>query len=395
MNTVFAMHPRGLFGIWLMGLAALPLAAPAADPDFSLRGFGTLGVARSSDDTAEFVRDLSQAHGLNRGWSFETDSLLGIQANLSIRPDLEAVAQVVSHYGYNDNYDPELTWAFLRYDPTPVWTLRAGRLGTEFYMLADSRMVGYSYLTVRPPVDYYGTLPFNYIDGMDVSAATPFAGGLLKGKLFGGTSREQSPWEDLKFDMRGSLLVGGHLDFFQGPWQFRLGHTRVRFEKDLPIEDFYGALPTATADELRVAGKWTSFTSLGLAYDGGPLQSQLMLSKTLNDHGTFQDTWAGYLILSYRLKDLTPFVGLSVATSEPKDLDYPIPGYTDAYQVNFHSDQRTLFLGTRWDFMENMSLKAQVDMIRGEPDSLFLYRWETPDWDGSMTVFSLALDFVF
>ena len=141
--------------------------------------------------------------------------------------------------------------------------------------------------------------------------------------------------------------------------------------------------------------RWSHFSSLGLVYDKGPLQAQLMLSKTFNEHAAFQDTWAGYLVLNYRIQDWTPFIGLSAAKSTPKDLKHPIPGYTDAYQAEFYSDQRTLFLGARWDFHKDMCLKAQVDVIRGDPDSKFLYRWETPDWDGSMTVLSLSWDFVF
>ena len=395
MSAASSLRRIGLAGLFLPALLCLGTGVSADSGSFSLRGFGTLGIARSSDDSAEFVRDLSQPNGLTESWSFETDSLLGIQANATFAPSLEAVAQIVSRYGPDGSFDPELNWAFIRYDPTPALELRGGRLGTEFYMLADSRLVGYSYVTVRPTVDYYGTLPFHYVDGMDLGIAKPFAGGLLKGKLYAGLSEEQSPWETLQFDMSGSLLLGGHLDYFKGPWQLRLGHVRVRFSQDLPIEDLYRTLPPETADELRVDGQWTSFTSLGLAYDEGPLQTQILLSKTLNDHGTFQDTWAGYVIASYRLREFTPFVGLSAAKSEPKRLDNPVPGYTDAYQVNFYSDQRTFFLGSRWDFRDDMCLKAQVDIIRGDPDSRFLYRWETPDWDGSMTVFSLALDFVF
>ena len=68
---------------------------------------------------------------------------------------------------------------------------------------------------------------------------------------------------------------------------------------------------------------------------------------------------------------------------------------------NFHSDQHTFFVGGRWDLRENLALKAQVDLIRGESTSLFPYRQVTTNWDGStnfdghMTVYSLALDFVF
>ncbi|EXJ16221.1 hypothetical protein [Imhoffiella purpurea] len=388
---------RLLPAIWLTHSALfVSVQSQASDSDFSLHGFGTLGIARSTDDSAELVRDLSQRNGLTERWSFETDSLFGLQANLQFHPEFEGVVQAVSRYNPQGDFKPELTWAFLSYTPSPYISLRTGRLGNEFYMLADSRLVSYSYVTVRPPIDYYGTLPFSYIDGMDVALVTPFAGGLLKSKIYAGLSREQSPWEDLQLNMSGSLLVGGYLDFAKGAWQFRLGHAGLRFDQDLPVEDFYSALPPETADELRIAGNWSNFTSLGAVYDSGPLQTQLLLSKTLNDHGAFQDTWAGYLIASYRMRDFTPFIGFSATKSAPKDLKHPLPGYSDAYQSEFYNDQRTLFFGSRWDFMENMCLKAQVDLVRGKPDSYFLYRWEDKsEWDGSMTVFSLALDFVF
>lgn len=379
----------------LLLMAITTPTALGGDAGFTLTGFGTLGAARSSDDTAGFVRDLSQPDGLQERWGLDTDSLLGIQVNLNLGRDFAAVVQAVSRYNPYGTFAPDLTWAFLRYEPSPAWTIRAGRLGTEFYMLADSRMVGYTYLTVRPPVDYYGSLPFDFIDGLDVALVRPVAGGLLKAKLFGGVSRQTSPWDDLQYSLSGTLLVGGYLDFLEGPWQVRLGHVGVRFEQDLPVDTFYRALPDETADELRVAGSWTGFTSLGLVYDASPFQTQFMLSRTTNEQATFEDTWAGYLIASYRLGDVTPFVGLSAAKSERKRLDHPIPGYTDAYQANFDSDQKTLFAGARWDFMPNLCLKAQADLIRGTPDSRFLYRRETPDWDGTMTVFSLSLDFVF
>jgi hypothetical protein len=41
--------------------------AENVEPAFALRGFGTLGLARSSSDQAEFVRDLSQPVGIKGG----------------------------------------------------------------------------------------------------------------------------------------------------------------------------------------------------------------------------------------------------------------------------------------------------------------------------------------
>jgi hypothetical protein len=380
----------------IVGLLCISRYGFAADFDFKLRGFATLGAARSTDESAEYVRDLSQAHGLNNHWRMENDSVFGLQANVMLQRRLEFIAQVVSRYRPKTNFEPEVTWAFLRYTPNPNWTGRLGRLGTEFYMLADSRMVGYSYNAVRPPIDYYGTLPFTYFDGADIGFSYPMLQGIFSAKLYSGFSQELSPWGSLQYDMSDSLLVGGYVDFYRAPWQIRFGQARLRFKRDLPVEDFYSLLPARTADELRVADRWTYFTSLGIAYDAGPLRVQTMLSHTDNNHGTFQDTWAGYLIASYRLRDaLSPFVGFSMAYSDAKTLQYPVLPYTDSYQANFHTNQKTVFTGIRWDFRSNMCLKGQVDLIRGTPESKFLYRNETADWDGSMAVFTVTWDMIF
>ena len=59
-------------------------------------------------------------------------------------------------------------------------------------------------------------------------------------------------------------------------------------------------------------------------------------------------------------------------------------------------DQHTFTLGGRWDFQKNLALKTQVDWVRGSPASVFLLKVsESGGWQGNITVFSLALDFVF
>ena len=42
-----------------------------------------------------------------------------------------------------------------------------------------------------------------------------------------------------------------------------------------------------------------------------------------------------------------------------------------------------------------MALKAQVDMVRGARDSIYLYPTHDADFNGKLNVYSLALDFVF
>lgn len=394
---------------WSMGDATTAALPDMPDiPDISLHGFGTLGVVRSDDDHAQFVRDLSQPAGAGRQWTGKVDSVLGLQANVRFSPSTEAVLQVVSRYHADASYQPELAWAFVRHDVSPDVAVRAGRLGTEFFMLGDSRLVGYSNLSLRPPPDFYGSLVFSYIDGMDVSVTRPVAAGLLKAKLFAGRSPEQSPFSPgIQWDQQGSALLGGYLDYIQGPWQLRLSHAQVRFEHETPTDallqsngDPLGGVPyLALVPEMAMAGQRARFHSLGLVYDQGPLNIQLMLNQIKHDSPAYADSKAGYLLAAYRWGALTPYLGASRSFSSREPLPVsPIPGVdvlTASLVAQSHTDQHTYTLGGRWNVQKNLAVKAQVDWIRGKPTSLFLFKDTQPGWDGRMTVVSLALDFVF
>lgn len=380
--------------------AAEPEPRDGVSSPFSLRGFGTLGLARSDTDRTEYVRDLSQPYGLDRDWSARIDSLIGLQAEYRFDDRWHAVVQAMSRYRYDGSYDPEVSWAFVQYEPSPTFNLRLGRLGTEFYMLADSRLVGFANLTVRPPPDYFGPLVFSYLDGVDAGASLPIGHGILQAKLFAGRSPEWSPfYGDIRWNLDGTLLAGGHLEYVHHPWQVRIGHTEVDFARELPLNQLAGFDVIGLAPELSVKDRRVRYDSLGVVYDSGPLQIQLMLSQTEHDSVAYEDTRAGYAIVAYRLGQITPYLGYSRVSSEPDRLAHPPPPPLDALVSGLtratHSDQHTWSLGARWDVYDNIALKAQIDWVRGSPTSVFPFRGDDIVWDGTMTVYSLALDFVF
>lgn len=404
----------GVLGLCLGLLLAAPGhgqegSVPAAPALLTIRGFGTLGMAKSSSDKAEYVRDLSQPHGLTTDWSGKTDTVLGLQANLALGRHTEGVVQAISRYRYNGTHDPEISWAFVKHDFSPEIQARLGRLGTEFYMLADSRLIGYSNLTVRPPPDFFVPLVFSHFDGADLSAGGKLGTGLLRGKLYYGRSPETSPFfGDITWNLEGSRLYGGHLDYFHGPWQFRLGHSMVRFSStELPLNalagPFFAPFPpldiTGLFPELSTVGKSAAFSSAGLIYDDGPLLVQAMYGRIRHQSKAYHDSWSAFVIASYRIGEFTPYLGYSTVKSSRETLSTPVPPplapLVNALLEIPHLDRHTVTLGSRWDFYENFALKAQLDLVRGSPQSLMPFRGDHMEWTGRMQVLSVTLDFAF
>mgnify|MGYP004701025225 CR=1 FL=1 len=384
----------------------------ATPPDeistFSLRGFGTLGVARSSSDQAEFARDFSQPKGIKGGqWSGRIDSILGLQANWQATPQLELVGQIVSRYRYDESRDPEVMWAFAKWEPDPRLALRAGRIGADFMMLADSRLVGFSSLTVRPSTDFFGVLSFSYFDGADASLTLPLGSGLIRGKLFTGEIKEKTSLANGIWDSSDSPIHGLVLDYFNGPWHVRASEVRVRFERDInfaPLPELLRTAGTAqsitAADALIIAGKTTQYQSFGVVYDSGPLQVQAMLNSIRHEAGFLHNSQAGYLLAGYRVGAVTPYAGVSWWKSKIKSQSTGLPDPVlnkefDLVMGTTVADQTIYTLGARWSLCRNTAVKLQWDAIRGSASSRLPVLRSGPDWNGRTNVISAVVDFIF
>lgn len=394
--------------------AADAQAARFFDDRLSVNGFGTLGATYNHTDQAEFIRDISQQSGPAGEWSPHVDSRLGLQLGWRFTPEIDVVAQGVSRYNYKGNYDPQLTWAFLRYNPNPDLQIRLGRVALDMYMLADSRDVGYSYLWVRPPVGYYGVRHLSHMDGGDITVRRPLGEGLLWGKLYGGRADEKisSDIQDVVFDAAGSRIYGGHLNYELGNWRWQVGAAEIQYKltpsssytRDIQqLENLAGLLSlnprtaqnaaevTALVAVLRelVAPFNMQITSAGIAYDRGPFQAQAMVGH-MNRPGTAFDVQSAFVTFGYRLDPVTPYVTLSGARTKGiriRDIGLNVPGSAGI-------TQQTLSFGARYDVASNVALKTQLDIVNVD-QNLLLWRSADPTWDGRTTVFSLNLDFVF
>jgi len=125
----------------------------------------------------------------------------------------------------------------------------------------------------------------------------------------------------------------------------------------------------------------------------------LMLNQIKHNSAAYADTKAAYVQAAYRMGAVTPYLGVSRSFSDLETLpSSTVPGVNEVTALlvaQSITDQTTYTLGARWDLQKNLALKAQVDWVHGKPASKFPFKTVQTDWDGRMTVFSLALDFVF
>lgn len=392
-----------------MLLALLWVPAATADDAFSWGGFGTLGIAYNPSDEFQFIRDGFQSSGIENEVSTKTDSNLGIQLKYRFLSDLEGVVQVVSRHDQDGSFPPEVTWAYLKYAPNPVWDFRVGRMSWDVFMLSDSRNVGYSYLWVRPPREYFGLQQLSHIDGFDIVRTQPLGPGLFQFKLYAGFADEKLPLGfDIDHDLSGSRVLGGHASYQLGSWRFRLGYGEYKIDNEFdllqPLLDFMrGNNQTSAelADDIQLKNATVQHFVFGTVYERGPFQAQLMLDVTNSETLVIHDFLSGYATLSYRLDRWTPYVSFGHIETDriSRDTGFP-PGSPPDQGIRgflefLRTDQHTTSLGFRYDFVENMAFKFQVDQLWAHDSFTSLTRTPDFDWDGRGTIVSATLDFIF
>jgi opacity protein-like surface antigen len=154
--------------------ATATATAAAVDVDmpmFSFGGFGTLGVVHSSEHQADFTASIFKPSGAGytRSWSASVDSLIAAQVTANFTPRLSAVLQVISEQNYDNTYKPHVEWANIKYQFTPDFSIRVGRSVLPIFLVSDTTKVGYTYPSVRLPLEVYGLLSITNGDVLGMS----------------------------------------------------------------------------------------------------------------------------------------------------------------------------------------------------------------------------------
>lgn len=438
MMTIKRLFPTVNLRVWgCLFLLTVSLGVSAADDapaatGFRLNGFGTLGLVKSNSDfDGAFRRDVSQPLD-QLGWRTHLDSRLGAQVNYTFNDKLQLVAQgVLRQRPQSGSRSDVLEWAFAAYQISPDVAVRLGRTGLDLYLHADSRSVGFSFTAVRPPVDFYATLPMTWMDGIDMTKRWVAGDADWRVKGFAGSSNyyaQTSAYAMQKGDISSvlgmvltretdGLLIRGtvaraQLDFkSQDSTALKQGLDAVA---GLPVPAV-AAQAQAMNNAIKFQNIHVTYGSLGLAYDRKNWIVNAEAVRTRSD-ASLTALQAGYVMVGRRLGNLTVHGGISAVRSDVAPVVtpnwagslaplIPVIGGSAVQQAQFlgalsaglinsgRIEQRTVSVGLRWDFDPRMALKAQWDQVKVAPYGGLV--WNGRDSGGRANVGTVTLDFLF
>ena len=390
---------------------------------FRVSGFATLGAVKSGDEDLGFTQGLYQEGVFDGDWSLKSNSNIGLQLDATINDRLSAAVQLVGKTRVENNLENSIEWAFLRYRASQSITFRAGRLGPNNYMLSDYRNIGFAYLWVRPPTEFYSILSFDHLDGLDVAYTTAAGSGTFRGGLQLGKTSSTFQRADELYDVKINPLVSATLVWENDVWQALISAAMIEFDSDKYVpgtEQLAEAMEAVSAlwpdsetyrKSLESAGKRSKYYSLSWSYspEEWQVQSEISYFDTgVDPYGTYR---TGYLSVGRHIGPSTVYVMWAKADrGEDRTLIEPPPTVGlpwqplldgiyagtqylyDALQV----DQNTTTLGVRWNILYNLAAKAQWDHTRVNAyGSGFWDQRTIPADDRTIDTFTINLNYVF
>lgn len=397
-------------------LFALGLAAHAQEsPAWSVSGFGTVGVAHSSERHADYTSSPMKRSGagVSRNWSMDVDTRLGLQLDLHLDKRWSAVLQVVSEQGLDNSYRPRVEWANIKYQLTPELALRAGRIALPVFLTADYRRVGYAYPWVRPPVEGYGVVPVTSSDGVDATLRWNGGGASHTSQVFVGhddlaLAPGRRAWAR---DIAGI----SHTSEW-GALSLRANAIRAEVSSNLVSElfralDAFGPAGQALGRRYEMDHKDMRVANIGLSYDPGAWFLMAEASRTRTD-SFLGATRSAYVSAGWRHGAWTPYATLARVRAAGDATDpglalaaLPAEARPAAALLNASLNallatipqQSSSSVGVRWDLFANAALKLQYDRVTPRRGSRGTMINPTPGFRSERPahIASVAFDFVY
>ena len=404
-----------------------------------------MGLTHNDNATAGAVTSFSQLKPVQQGWSPNMDTVLGLQLEWQALSGTTLQVQGVAREG--EDMQPRLRTAALRQQLGQGLSLNLGRLRSPLFFDSSIAEIGYANLTVRPaPTIYALTNSVASLDGADLQWRLNLGDASLLTQVFGGrydyTHRFNNFSPALSADASLRGLRGFSLSANLQDLTLRFSRTEIdryvlRSEQVSQLNSgltqvsaalqqmaLNPLLPPGVAGALLDKSRGLDalrspfdnrpvYTSVGM--DGNWQRWRLLAELTWMDpHNDLVGQGFGYSVtLAHSFGDITPYLGVSemkrsnarldTRALAPTGLNPQLDGALLQLQQGFDQAQqfanissRSISLGLRWDWRENMALKTQLDLVRTPsaqiPGPLAVPRLP---FDHKLQLFSVTLDLVF
>ncbi len=353
-------------------LCMLTLAtAPVMAGETQLSGFGSFIVGLSNNDEHGRYEEYT-----TESLDFKPNSLAAIQAFNQINDKASVTVQAVA--SGLDNWDADIAWAYIRYQPRTDLAWKLGRMSSPFYLYSDSKNIGFSYPWISPPYSVYN-LPFNSMDGADVIYSRPLGIVDIQMQAYIASSKDvpkDGTYKDMEIETRNAFGVNAEITW--NAWKFRYGYNGadvyVDFS-DAPLGQTLQLISNgiraegyeSIADDYLMQDDYLDFQSAALHYDSGRYFVIAELATlSAHDSAPLQKMLGRYLTAGLRQNEWTYLLTFSDVNNRRPDLAKDLPqsslwyGAAKAVEDAVFTDAEGWIAGVRWDFTDNMAFKGDV-----------------------------------
>ncbi len=360
----------------MLATLATALLAPglAGAVETSFDGFFTLGTGRVSESGVEYA-------GYDEDGSFKPDSVAGLQFSADFSDRFGAVGQVILRG--DEDFEPEIEWAYLKFSATENLMLRVGRLRPPLFAVSDYYDVGFAYPWVRPIEEVYANAPITHHDGVDFILSHRIGGwdATLQG-YYGNEDGEQIAAGSLTHRDIDSLMGITYTvdkNFLSLRASVHGADVTLDVEALRPLFAALRSTPYGSvADDVEFSDKSAVFSEVAVTYDADSWYIRAEASTTNFDRSFSADQASWYVTGGFRYEEFEPYLTFSRLETDP-DGGYsdPIPNgvdplldalkqSVDAVIAGGKTDRSVVTIGARWNALDTVSFKAEFGRVNNK-----------------------------
>jgi len=397
------------FMFFFCNMISVPvLASEDSENPLSFSGFGTIGSTYLNRDDRDFVQQrILQNEGAGRtdNWTAKVDSVLGLQLDYQLSPDLVASLQGAVKQNPKGDMAPEFTLAMVRWNFSDDWRMRVGRMQNPQFIFSDTWLVNYGQAHARPRAEVYFLYPFYALDGLTLD----YGFDLLNWRanlLLGWSQLQGVRWRN----GHNGELIGpiANLSLSREEWIVKVSYSDFTVSTSpTDFDPLFNALETidpALIGRIRIIDADWRVAAIGIEFNHGPWHAVLEAAHryagpTLN---TQKHSVGSYLTLEYRFSSASIYTSVFYVNTEVDYNEYlgsPAYPLIRAAQATAEYGQRGYALGTQVQLSEHINGRVQLDRIFAEDNNLGLFIHHNADFNrqnpAPVTALSINLDFLF